>query len=156
MILLFFLFPFLLFLNFLSFFFCFFFFLKIASHSSSHSAYLVLFSLFIGNSTDGNWSAWSSWTSCSVTCGSGTQSRNRSCDDPPPQNGGLNCTGGSEESTSCTLSDYCLPSYYGNVLLVWEPIFHLNCMYIFLQRGNICLLVFASLDDKILLKMILS
>ncbi|KAL3852076.1 hypothetical protein ACJMK2_015763 [Sinanodonta woodiana] len=52
---------------------------------------------------DGNWGAWNGWSSnapCSVTCGGGNdiQTRNRSCTDPPPQNGGRQCSGTSTES----------------------------------------------------------
>ena len=40
---------------------------------------------------DGDYSDWSVWTSCSKSCGTGSQTRNRSCSDPKPQNGGANC-----------------------------------------------------------------
>ncbi|KAK3601710.1 hypothetical protein CHS0354_016069 [Potamilus streckersoni] len=48
--------------------------------------------------TDGGWSAWNGWISngtCNVTCGGGmqTQTRNRSCTNPIPQNGGRQCNG---------------------------------------------------------------
>ena len=82
--------------------------------------------VFLPTGTDGSWSAWNEWSSCSVTCGTGTQLRNRSCDDPAPDAGGLNCTGDSEESMNCTISDYCLPSFYGNTLLVSTHLTHLN------------------------------
>ncbi|KAK3601730.1 hypothetical protein CHS0354_016092, partial [Potamilus streckersoni] len=53
--------------------------------------------------TDGGWSAWSGWISngtCNVTCGGGmqTQTRNRSCTNPIPQNGGRPCNGSSMQS----------------------------------------------------------
>ncbi|KAL4231142.1 Thrombospondin type 1 repeat-containing protein [Mactra antiquata] len=50
---------------------------------------------------DGGFTAWSSWTTCSVTCGTGTKDRSRSCDNPAPQNGGLDCSGDPNETTSC-------------------------------------------------------
>ncbi|KAJ8310623.1 hypothetical protein KUTeg_012488 [Tegillarca granosa] len=50
---------------------------------------------------DGAWGSWSSWGTCTVTCGTGRQSRSRVCDDPRPANGGLNCTGDSGEYQDC-------------------------------------------------------
>ena len=52
-------------------------------------------------SSDGNWGEWSEYYECSVTCGEGKQTRNRSCDNPVPENGGLSCIGDREESQSC-------------------------------------------------------
>ena len=45
------------------------------------------------------WSAWSSWMACSVSCGSGTQSRNRTCLDSTPGN---TCQGNMTETSSCS------------------------------------------------------
>ncbi|XP_067942786.1 uncharacterized protein [Watersipora subatra] len=47
---------------------------------------------------DGVWEDWSSW-SCSVTCGSGTKSRQREC--IGPINGGMDCSGLSQETADC-------------------------------------------------------
>ncbi|CAH8874719.1 unnamed protein product [Trichobilharzia szidati] len=42
----------------------------------------------------GSWSPWSPWSECSATCGEGgTQNRRRTCDNPPPSNGGRSCPG---------------------------------------------------------------
>jgi len=41
---------------------------------------------------NGNWAAWGNWSECSSTCIGGMQNRNRTCSDPSPQYGGLNCT----------------------------------------------------------------
>jgi hypothetical protein len=49
----------------------------------------------------GNWSVWSQWSECSTTCGTGTQDRERECNNPAPQYGGDNCTGESAETRSC-------------------------------------------------------
>jgi len=43
--------------------------------------------------TDGGWSDWSDYTACSYSCGGGVQHRKRSCTNPPPQNGGMDCEG---------------------------------------------------------------
>ncbi|XP_066297373.1 uncharacterized protein [Branchiostoma lanceolatum] len=56
---------------------------------------------------NGNWSEWTSWSSCNVTCGLGNQSRSRSCDNPPPQHGGANCTGSLEEVRTCDSGRAC-------------------------------------------------
>ncbi|XP_071100623.1 properdin-like [Haliotis cracherodii] len=54
---------------------------------------------------DGGYGEWSQWTgaTCTKTCGVGVTVniwRNRSCDSPAPQNGGLPCNGTNYESTS--------------------------------------------------------
>src|SRR3989339_516001 len=55
----------------------------------------------IGVPVNGGWSAWSSWSACSTTCGGGTQTRTRTCSNPTPANGGLNCVGSSYENQNC-------------------------------------------------------
>ena len=50
---------------------------------------------------DGNWSPWSPWTDCSVTCGTGSTSRVRSCDDPEPKFNGKHCVGEGDEEERC-------------------------------------------------------
>ncbi|KAL9963174.1 hypothetical protein ACROYT_G032349 [Oculina patagonica] len=40
----------------------------------------------------GGYSQWSSWSQCSQSCGGGMQHRNRSCTNPPPANGGRDCS----------------------------------------------------------------
>ncbi|XP_072169938.1 LOW QUALITY PROTEIN: uncharacterized protein [Diadema setosum] len=42
--------------------------------------------------THGGWSEWSDWSECSLSCGGlGSQSRNRSCTNPSPADGGADC-----------------------------------------------------------------
>ncbi|XP_062621236.1 A disintegrin and metalloproteinase with thrombospondin motifs adt-1-like isoform X2 [Saccostrea cucullata] len=54
---------------------------------------------------DGGWSAWGAWNKCSVTCGGGVESRTRNCSNPPPANGGNQCTGDSSEARTCNTGD---------------------------------------------------
>lgn len=42
---------------------------------------------------NGHWGQWSEWKDCSVTCGGGSQTRSRQCNNPAPSNGGQVCFG---------------------------------------------------------------
>ncbi|XP_053396764.1 SCO-spondin-like isoform X2 [Mercenaria mercenaria] len=51
---------------------------------------------------DGGWSLWSDWDTCSKSCGGGGyQSRNRTCNNPFPLFGGLECVGDSIDIQAC-------------------------------------------------------
>merc|ERR1719471_364220 len=50
---------------------------------------------------DGNWGEWSDYGECSVTCGEGTYTRTRVCDSPAPADGGADCEGEAEETSTC-------------------------------------------------------
>ena len=50
---------------------------------------------------NGGWGTWESWGSCSLSCGSGTQSRMRACDSPAQAGTGLDCVGEDTEFQSC-------------------------------------------------------
>lgn len=52
--------------------------------------------------TDGNWSNWVEWSDCSKSCGNGTKTRTRSCDWPPPSNGGKLCSGLGVDKMVCS------------------------------------------------------
>ncbi|KAK3099747.1 hypothetical protein FSP39_009050 [Pinctada imbricata] len=52
---------------------------------------------------DGGWSNWSKWGRCSVTCGTGKQSRFRYCNNPHPEHGGRFCEGNPVEWRPCFL-----------------------------------------------------
>ncbi|XP_052786258.1 uncharacterized protein LOC128221697 [Mya arenaria] len=52
--------------------------------------------------TNGQWTEWYAWGSCSDTCGDGVQSRNRTCTNPSPTNGGVMCPGKENESRTCS------------------------------------------------------
>ena len=54
--------------------------------------------LFIVN---GGWSDWTSFGDCSKTCGGGIKTRQRTCTNPAPANGGKDCKGSSSDSMSC-------------------------------------------------------
>ena len=56
---------------------------------------------------DGNWGTWGEWTRCSVTCGTGTKTRRRYCDDPPPSNGGKPCEGANAQKMPCITGIPC-------------------------------------------------
>ncbi|KAH3799944.1 hypothetical protein DPMN_153568 [Dreissena polymorpha] len=50
---------------------------------------------------DGVWTTWSSWTTCTVTCGGGTGTRNRTCQFPLGVPHGHDCTGLASENRTC-------------------------------------------------------
>ena len=50
---------------------------------------------------NGVWSSWSEFSPCSVTCGGGTRSRKRECNNPPAVDTGTDCPGDSCEVAIC-------------------------------------------------------
>ena len=58
---------------------------------------------------DGAFGAWSAWGQCSDTCGNGTTTRTRLCDNPAPANGGASCVGSNVDSTECN-TQQCAPA----------------------------------------------
>ena len=50
---------------------------------------------------DGGWTEWGSYTLCTTTCGPGTHFRERYCTNPRPANGGKQCPGSANETSSC-------------------------------------------------------
>ncbi|XP_065054237.1 MAM and LDL-receptor class A domain-containing protein 2-like [Rhopilema esculentum] len=60
----------------------------------------------------GRWSSWGSWSRCSVECGIGIRSRERSCDRPRPKYGGRKCPGQDTELKSCKKRDCEVPKTY--------------------------------------------
>jgi len=50
---------------------------------------------------DGGWSEWGPWSPCSVSCGTGNQTRRRVCDNPTPSPGGESCQDLAEEGKVC-------------------------------------------------------
>ena len=50
---------------------------------------------------DGKWSDWSEPLECSVTCGGGVQTMERSCNNPAPLHGGKKCEGNKIQTQKC-------------------------------------------------------
>ena len=57
--------------------------------------------IYFPGTAHGNRTEWLEWTMCSVTCGGGVQSRNRTCNNAPPAYGGRGCDKDSHETKSC-------------------------------------------------------
>ncbi|KAJ8303457.1 hypothetical protein KUTeg_019853 [Tegillarca granosa] len=51
----------------------------------------------------GGWSDWTQWSDCSRTCGGGIRIRERQCNRPLPQYGGLHCTGNDKVYKMCNV-----------------------------------------------------
>ncbi|WAR07511.1 HMCN1-like protein [Mya arenaria] len=66
-----------------------------------HSAFMIY------NSVNGGFSAWTPWIKCSDTCGDGTRSRYRLCNNPPPQYGGTECNGDLSSFDACSIQKIC-------------------------------------------------
>ncbi|XP_069129224.1 properdin-like [Argopecten irradians] len=56
---------------------------------------------------DGQWGIWTSWTSCTVSCGSGTRTRSRECNNPAPAHNGRSCSGENQGVESCSAGIMC-------------------------------------------------
>ncbi|XP_075038771.1 hemicentin-1 [Mixophyes fleayi] len=50
----------------------------------------------------GAWSLWQAWGPCSKTCGKGTQTRTRLCNNPPPSFDGSHCEGQDTQTQICS------------------------------------------------------
>jgi hypothetical protein len=68
-----------------------------------HSPTMLFECFFL--TVNGQWSSWSAYDECSVNCGIGTRTRTRTCNNPPPQYGGLHCAGNSNQSINCTANN---------------------------------------------------
>ncbi|XP_021353718.1 neurogenic locus notch homolog protein 1-like [Mizuhopecten yessoensis] len=52
---------------------------------------------------NGGFSSWSSYGSCTTTCGSGSKTRTRTCNNPSPFGSGASCAGSTTETASCNV-----------------------------------------------------
>ena len=57
---------------------------------------------FVKTIIDGSWGAWAATSDCTVTCGGGTQPRERICDSPAPSGVGIDCIGNSSDIANCS------------------------------------------------------
>jgi hypothetical protein len=57
------------------------------------------------------WSGWSGYSACNASCGGGTQTRTRTCNNPTPANGGATCAGAYSESIACNTQS-CITYVY--------------------------------------------
>ena len=55
---------------------------------------------------DGGFTVWSNWDACTLTCGTGSQTRTRSCSNPVPEYCGQDCIGDVSEINDCN-TDNC-------------------------------------------------
>ena len=51
---------------------------------------------------NGGWSNWMPYTKCSKSYGSGSQVSTRTCDNPAPAHGGMECSGPAERTRECS------------------------------------------------------
>ncbi|KAI8483453.1 Endochitinase 1 [Branchiostoma belcheri] len=65
---------------------------------------------FHKNVVNGSWTSWGPWSGCTVTCGTGTRTRRRTCTDPAPRHGGDDCPGDAAETQQCDTGETC-PEY---------------------------------------------
>lgn len=61
----------------------------------------IFFTFPYFSTVPGNWSSWGAWSPCSETCGNGTVTRTRSCDNPAPAYGGADCVGEANMTQDC-------------------------------------------------------
>ena len=66
-----------------------------------------------GEEVDGGYTDFGDWSECSAECDGGTQTRTRTCTNPAPANGGLDCKGDASETRECNIQD--CPTYYLDV-----------------------------------------
>ncbi|XP_022809371.1 netrin receptor UNC5C-like [Stylophora pistillata] len=80
---------------------------------------IVKFSIINMPKIDGGYTEWSEST-CSVSCGGGEKSLTRTCTNPPPSNGGKDCSelGSAEKTVSCNEAE-CPEYFIVTLRLLW-------------------------------------
>ncbi|XP_077986992.1 hemicentin-1-like [Glandiceps talaboti] len=68
---------------------------------------------------NGQWGSWMPWEECTKTCGQGSRSRSRLCNDPPPQFGGRSCQGTAVEQVLCNIKPCPVDGNWG-VWSAWQ------------------------------------
>ncbi|XP_060565969.1 coadhesin-like [Ruditapes philippinarum] len=63
---------------------------------------------------NGNWGSWGQYSTCSHSCGTGTMSRYRACNNPPPSGGGYGCYGNNYETTYCNIVQCSIDGRWSN------------------------------------------
>jgi len=58
---------------------------------------------FITSPVDGGWTSWDQWSTCTQSCGDGMISRERTCTNPVPVFGGLECQGQTSNYDTCNV-----------------------------------------------------
>lgn len=79
----------------------------------------------------GNWGSWINSSDCSVSCGGGSRTRTRYCNDPSPDVYGLDCIGSNTSQIICN-TDVC-PSKIKETIyiqLITTCYFRLTCSVI--------------------------
>ncbi|PIK51722.1 putative SCO-spondin-like [Apostichopus japonicus] len=62
-----------------------------------------------GCPVDGSWASWEPWSECTVSCGGGSMTRERTCSDPTPIWGGDDCPEGDEIQQTSTCNGFNCP-----------------------------------------------
>ena len=78
------------------------------------------------------WSSWGSWSSCSVTCGSGVNTRSRACNKADPDD--ADCDGESTQKSDCTLDPCPLTGnafFFKLIDIRWRILFLTNKQKVF-------------------------
>eukprot|EP00111_Clytia_hemisphaerica_P007868 TCONS_00022855-protein len=63
---------------------------------------------------NGKWGNWTSFGACSKSCGRGFQIRSRSCNNPPPKDGGKDCVGPASDNRACNAQNCPVDGKWGN------------------------------------------
>lgn len=70
-----------------------------------NAEYIYDFPSSAEESADGAWSEYSEWSECSMSCGPGIVTRERTCTNPEPIGSGMECEGESTETKSCLVKE---------------------------------------------------